>query len=435
MSTSEIDNVTDQLSKTSVDAQNELNFAGRGMKLDKSEDAVEIVKGIEACSHMTALRLEGNTLGVDAASTIADALKKHPEFERALWKDMFTGRLKTEIPPALVSLGNAIMEAGAKLVELDLSDNAFGPIGVEGIAELLKSPSCYSLKELKLNNNGLGPRGGKLLAKTLMESYEKSVAAGTPLGLKVFVSGRGRLENEGSTALAEAFKAMGTLEEVSMPQNGINHAGITALADAFASNKNLKNINLNDNTFTEKGALSMAKALPHMQQLEVLNFGDCLVRTKGAAAIATSIKQTHKNLKEVNLGFNEIKKSGATAIAEALEGKPIETLDLDGNQFGEEGCELLRATLEAVDMLDALGSLSDDEGSEDEDEAGDDAEEDSDNEDNQDDEEGEIVEDPALQVQGKAISPSQQKQGGDNTEQNKITIDNDIAASLDKLKL
>ena len=54
------------------------------------------------------------------------------------------------------------MAAGANLVELDLSDNAFGPIGVEGISDLLQSPSCYSLQELRLNNNGLGPNGGKV---------------------------------------------------------------------------------------------------------------------------------------------------------------------------------------------------------------------------------------------------------------------------------
>ena len=52
---------------------------------------------------------------------------------------------------------------------------------------------------------------------------------------------------------------MGSLEEVQMPQNGINHPGITALAEAFAVNKNLRHLNLQDNTFTKVGAASMAK--------------------------------------------------------------------------------------------------------------------------------------------------------------------------------
>jgi len=52
---------------------------------------------------------------------------------------------------------------------------------------------------------------------------------------------------------------MGSLEEVCMPQNGINHQGIAALAGAFECNKNLRILNLNDNTFTVKGAKSMAQ--------------------------------------------------------------------------------------------------------------------------------------------------------------------------------
>ena len=46
----------------------------------------------------------------------------------------------------------------------------------------------------------------QMLAKCLMECYQSSSAAGSPLALKVFISGRGRLENEGSKALSEVFK-------------------------------------------------------------------------------------------------------------------------------------------------------------------------------------------------------------------------------------
>lgn len=52
---------------------------------------------------------------------------------------------------------------------------------------------------------------------------------------------------------------MGSLEEVHMPQNGINHPGVTALASAVQNNPGLRILNLNDNTFTEKGAIAMAQ--------------------------------------------------------------------------------------------------------------------------------------------------------------------------------
>lgn len=45
----------------------------------------------------------------------------------------------------------------------------------------------------------------QILAAALTECHRKSSAQGKPLALKAFVAGRNRLENDGATALAEAF--------------------------------------------------------------------------------------------------------------------------------------------------------------------------------------------------------------------------------------
>ncbi|XP_078600657.1 ran GTPase-activating protein 1-like isoform X1 [Branchiostoma floridae x Branchiostoma japonicum] len=398
-----VSEVVDLLAKTKVEQVNEVSFKGRGLKLDKAEDAAEIVKAVLEAVDLQALRLEGNTVGVEAAKAIAAALEKHPEFERALWSDMFTGRLRSEIPPSLESLGGAVITANAHLVELDLSDNAFGPDGVKACRGLLTSKAVYTLEVLKLNNNGLGVGGGQILSEALIECHTASSTEGKPLALKVFISGRNRLENPGAKALSKAFKVIGTLEEVSMPQNGIQHLGITALAEAFSENKNLRVVNLNDNIFTEKGAESMAKALPNMTNVEVINFGDCLLRSGGAEAIAKAIS-SNQYLKELILSYNEIRKDAAILVAEAVEGKEhLKKLDLNGNQLGEEGIEELSGTLEAFDMVDVLGSLSDDEGDDIDDEEDEEGE-------GEEEEEGEAVDDPELQVRGTAITPTRENQ-------------------------
>lgn len=141
--------------------------------------ALRVVEAIKACPCLNYLDLEGNTLGIPAAEAIAEALKeKGAPLKIALWKDMFTGRLKTEIPKALEYLGTALCTAGSQLTELDLSDNAFGPIGIQGLANLLTSSPCYTLQELRLNNNGLGISGGKMLAKALEKCLENSSKEG-----------------------------------------------------------------------------------------------------------------------------------------------------------------------------------------------------------------------------------------------------------------
>uniref|UniRef100_A0A8D3D175 Ran GTPase-activating protein 1 n=1 Tax=Scophthalmus maximus TaxID=52904 RepID=A0A8D3D175_SCOMX len=338
MATDIVAQLADSLAKTGVE-DGELSYKGQGRKLDDAQSVEEIVKEIQDFEGLQALRLEGNTVGVEAAKAIAKALETKSEFKRCYWSDMFTGRLRSEIPPSLNSLGDALMLAGARLTVLDLSDNAFGPDGVKGIENLLKSTACYTLQELRLNNCGMGIGGGKILAASLIQCHKKSSADGAPLSLKVFVAGRNRLENDGATALAQAFQLMGSLEEVHMPQNGINHPGVTALATAVQHNPQLRILNLNDNTFTERGAIAMAQGLKHLRSIQVINFGDCLVRPEGAIAIAESVSEGIPILKELNLSFCEITEEAALAVAHAVKDKvQLEKLDLNGTKLQGSCC-------------------------------------------------------------------------------------------------
>ncbi|GFW14205.1 ran GTPase-activating protein 1 [Trichonephila clavipes] len=366
-----VDNLILQLESTKVDEEQKekvVSFVGQALQLDKAEDAADIVKAIHDCPGMTTLQLEGNTIGIPAAEAIGKALESQPDFKKALWKDMFTRRDKTEIPKALQFLSKGIMTANAHLVVLDLSDNAFGPTGLVGLQELLESSSCYTLEELHFNNNGLGIQGAKLLSESICKCIESSRKNGTPMKLKIFVCGRNRLENNGAIAVSKFLKELGTLESVAMPQNGIYHPGIKAISDAFKSNPNLKVINLEDNSLTEEGAQCISECLPSLKKLEMLNLGDCLVRTGGAMALSAILENECPEIRNINLGFNEINVEGGEAIVEAMElKKNLETLILNGNNFGEDGCQYIQQKMTELGKIDSLGSLSEDEGENDDD--------------------------------------------------------------------
>lgn len=398
--------LADSLAQAAV-AEGELSYKGQGRKLDDAQSVEDVVKDIEAFEGLQALRLEGNTVGVEAAHAIARALETKSQVKCCYWSDMFTGRLRSEIPPALISLGDALILAGARLTVLDLSDNAFGPDGVRGIEKLLKSSACFTLQELRLNNCGMGIGGGKILAASLIQCHKKSSAEGSPLRLKVFVAGRNRLENDGATALANAFQLMGSLEEVHMPQNGINHPGVTALASAVQQNAGLRILNLNDNTFTDKGAIAMAQALKHLRSVQVINFGDCLVRSAGASAIADAVSQGLPILKELNLSFGEITHDAALAVARSVKDKDqLEKLDLNGNCLGEDGCKALRDVMDGLKMGDLLGSLSDDEGEPEDDDYEDEDEDEDEDEEDVDEEELEEEEEEEAEENNKASTPA-----------------------------
>lgn len=63
----------------------------------------------------------------------------------------------------------------------------------------------------------------QILAASLTVCHKNSSSEGAPLSLKVFVAGRNRLENDGATALAQAFQVQSDLGKHSTLRRGIPH--------------------------------------------------------------------------------------------------------------------------------------------------------------------------------------------------------------------
>ena len=111
------------------------------------------------------------------------------------------------------------------IVRLDLSHNAFGPDGIEAFQCILSGMT--SLKVLQINNCGIGPEGGEMIAHALDQNED--------LKLLHFEAGRDRLESKGITALAKVFGKMGSLKVIHVPQNGIKDEGMTELLSNLAN--------------------------------------------------------------------------------------------------------------------------------------------------------------------------------------------------------
>lgn len=245
------------------------------------------------------------------------------------------------------------------------------------------------LRVLKLNNNGLGPAGGAQIADALLQSAQLAKKEGRPSNLRTFVCGRNRLENGSSAAFAAAFLALGTLEVVRMPQNGIRMEGIALLLSALSSNVNLSTLDLQDNTFTLSGSRAIVAALPCWPKLTSLNLSDCLLGARGGVLLASSLLAgSNPLLQSLALQSNDFANPSILVLASAikLHGQHLVSVELNGNKGDEadEGYENVRAALEewgnggTLDELDELeeveegeeGSGEDDEKEEGEDEDG-----------------------------------------------------------------
>ena len=201
-----------------------------------------------------------------------------------------------------------------------------------------------SFQILKLNNNGLGPAGGQVIANALHESAKLSKADGKPSNLRTVICGRNRLEDGSAPAWAEALAAHGSLLEVRMPQNGIRMDGITSLARGLAKCSTLQHIDMQDNTFTFEGELTgveaWADALSSWPDLESLNLSDCVLSGDGEVPALVTILAGGSNpkLHSLSLQNNNLETETFSLLAENIRGglKSLKSLELQWNDIEED---------------------------------------------------------------------------------------------------
>ncbi|KIO15874.1 hypothetical protein M407DRAFT_34512 [Tulasnella calospora MUT 4182] len=124
---------------------------GKGLKLNTVSDIQPYLEEMKAVEGLEEIRFGGNTLGIEACAALGEALKGNKTLKVADLSDIFTGRLISEIPQALSAVCDALITVPS-LVELNLSDNAFGGRSADPMVPFLTQHRTFSV--LKLNNNG-----------------------------------------------------------------------------------------------------------------------------------------------------------------------------------------------------------------------------------------------------------------------------------------
>jgi Ran GTPase-activating protein 1 len=327
---------------------------GKGLKLDTAEDIEAHVKPLLEDTSFTEVHLGGNTFGITASERLAAILSTQKSLEVADLADIFTSRLLSEIPPALSALLNALLEI-PNLHTVNLSDNAFGLNTQAPLVDYLSR--AVPLRHLILNNNGLGPRAGVLIADALTklaERKEEVRASGkeAPL-LESIVCGRNRLENGSMAAWANAYKAHAKgIRSVKMTQNGIRQEGISLLLkEGLSHAAALEVLDLQDNTFTLLGSTALASVVQGWTSLRELGVGDCLLSARGGIKVAQALAVgKNEKIETLRLQYNDINAEGVKQFLFAATNSlpALKRVELNGNKFMEDdgNIEELRDLLE-----------------------------------------------------------------------------------------
>lgn len=211
-----------------------------------------------------------------------------------------------------------------------------------------------------LNNNGLGPEAGALIADALSELADKKEEARKDGGgnkipeLETVICGRNRLESGSMKAWARCFTKNKGVKVVKMVQNGIRQQGIEVLLkEGLAGCARLEVLDLQDNTFTHVGAGALAGVLDGWEELRELGVGDSLLGRKGGMRMLCEALRKGKNgkLRVLRLQYDEIDGRGVGMLADVVKKGQLPELrrvELNGNRFSEddERVEWLRVLLE-----------------------------------------------------------------------------------------
>jgi Ran GTPase-activating protein 1 len=360
----------------------------KGLKLDDVPSLSPHIAPLKSSTSFTEIRLNGNTFGVPASESLAAILSTQKNLQTANLADIFTSRLLSEIPPALSSLLTALLEL-PDLQNVDLSDNAFGLNTAAPLVEFLGKAT--PLRRLILNNNGLGPEAGTLVANSLAKLAEKKAEGPTEVRkLEKIICGRNRLETGSMAAWVKAYQVLGPgIREVKMTQNGIRQEGVKLLlSEGLSHAPGLEVLDLQDNTFTVLGATALAGVLPKWPKLKELGVSDCLLSARGAIRMFETLgKGGNKDLEVLRCQYGDIDTKGVKALLDAVKGGALPKLrrvELNGNKFSEDdpSIEALREILEerrkeadaeddddgnwGIDELDELEEESEEEEEEDE---------------------------------------------------------------------
>ncbi|KAL6919346.1 hypothetical protein ACHAPO_009940 [Fusarium lateritium] len=335
-----------------VSSNKVFSLEGKGLKLDTAEDIEAHIAPLRS-QDVEEVRILGNTLGVGACQRLGEVLATKKNLRIANFADIFTGRLLSEIPDAISSLLTSVLNL-PKLNTVNLNDNAFG-LNVQ--APLVAFLSAHvPLQHLYLNNNGMGPHAGILIADALSELHGKKEAArkeGKEVpDLETVICGRNRLENGSMTAWAKAYSLHNKIKTIKMVQNGIRQEGVShLLTEGLSHASELKVLDLQDNTFTVTGARALAKVVSNWASIQELGVGDSLLGPKGGILVATALAKGKNNKLEIlRLQYNEIPAKGIKAFATAVkDGLPaLKRIEINGNILTEddESIILLQELLE-----------------------------------------------------------------------------------------
>jgi len=266
-----------------------------------------------------------------------------------------------------------VVPSMSRLEELWLSDN---PIGNCGAVEVIKSLCGSGVKQLYLDNTGIGGADCEALSKLLQSTHSlewlhihKNSLSSESVGSII----TGLSDNNSltvldisnshfsmantlhlSSLLKEHSKCTLTLLEVG--DCHISSGGAVELATALCKNTTLRALILSGNPIGEhvEGVSAIATLIIENKSLTKLGLGDCHISGQSAGELAAALYK-NSTLEILDLDCNPISVEGAYSMSDMLQhNTSLTSLDMSDDSVGEEGVRQLMNSLKYNQTLRRL---------------------------------------------------------------------------------
>jgi len=255
--------------------------------LSHPSDMAALAELISSNKQLRSLNLTGNGFGADGAVYLSEILRMCPTLHCLILGN-------NNLRAGVEKFADALWES--QLEELSLTANALGARA----CQIASTAAPSTLISLDLSHNAFGPVGGAAVAKML--------AANTSLrSLDLSLCGIAR---SGATSVAGALSGntASVLRELNLQKNFIGPDGAEAVAAMLSTNRTLATLNLSDNRILEgqdtKGVTALAKALFENTTIVGLNLEYNDINGAGKAALLEAKQRSdHRRAVPLDLRF------------------------------------------------------------------------------------------------------------------------------------
>lgn len=300
------------------------------------------------------LILSKNDLGTRGLKVLAPDVAAHDRLQRLdISYNNIKARGTTHLVQALKSCDNRNDDERG-LRHLDLTCNHIGPLGMQELCKMLLFDQ--RLESLLCATNDLGSEGAAYLANVLKGNYtlRELDLEGNQIG-----------PDAASMLVEQLAENNRTLECINLAWNELGEHGANELADALKKNESITNIRLDGNMIGSGGAISLAKALDYNLTLSSMTLTNNQIEDAGAFAFASALGKPTCRLQTVEWQENPIEANGLASLARVPQLKrnrqfwlgpllkdickgQVQSIDLQDRSVGDEEILLLA---EALDEL------------------------------------------------------------------------------------